>query len=89
MKQGDKLRVIEIIGRRKVKTVKEGKIISINDKTITMMKEKNGQATFRESFTIGDLLTKEKRFQINEGKGWENVKFKIEGDKVVLFKVNK
>lgn len=79
MKTGDKLRISEkqYHKQERIKVI-EGKISSINDKSITIIKEKNG---FRESFTIGDLITKGKKIQINSGNGWERLEFKMEGNK--------
>lgn len=87
MKEGDKLRVIERVGKRKTTFVKEGNIIAITDRTITILKEKKGNKTFRESFCLGDLITKEKKFMLSTGGKWQEIRFKQEGDKITYCKV--
>lgn len=86
MKAGYKLKVIEIEGKKKRKTTKEGEIIFITNGVITILEEKHGNK-FRESFTPGDLLTKEKRFFVSICDEWQEIIFNQEGGKIIYKKV--
>lgn len=86
MKIGDKLRVSERTGKSKEISVQEGSIILITNRTITILKEKHGNE-IRESFSLGDLVTEQKKYHLNTGEKWEEICFRQEGQKITDYKV--
>ena len=87
LKKGDKLKIIEELPRRKVKTT-IGEVMQLDKFKITIVVLKNNLKTHNTSYNISDFRSKDKKFYIEDIGEWKRIKINIteyrEGEKVVI-----
>jgi len=85
MNTGDRIKIIESLNNARGLSEKTkqtiGEILSINDYTITIIKIVKDKKTFKESYTLADLICKENRIYISKDGKWQRIKLKISSKK--------
>lgn len=87
LKKGDKLKIIEELPHRKVKTT-FGEVVQLEKFIFTIVVLKNNVKTNNTSYNIADCKSKDKKFFVENNGEWKRIKINIteyrEGVKVVI-----
>lgn len=87
LKKGDKLKIIEELPHRKVKTT-IGEVIQLDKYIITIVVLKNNLKTHNTSYNIADFRSKDKKFFVENNGEWKRINIITtlykEGEKVVI-----